>query len=191
MQGTRASCKLLGLTWVLVYACCAHADYRYSFQATTPAPLAGPITGYFTVSSGAIADGFISASEITGFSYPLLNAEPPFIQVTFGPPDTIQIISPYSNRIKVDPLSGAIADEFAIRFTNAPTSEQLVLTFAQANYFVNIDVNSAAGKGVWSVESTTPLSTTPVPTVGYWSLILLSISLVAIGLTQLRKKPFA
>lgn len=191
MHGIRVLGKLLGLMCALVYACCAHADYRYSFQSIVPAPLAGPVNGYFTVPDEAIADGFISASEINGFSYPLLNAEPPFIQISFAPPDSIQVISPYSNRIKVDPLSGAIADEFAIRFTNGPTSAQLVLTFAQANYFVNVNDNAATGNGVWSVTSTRPPSTAPVPTGDYWSLILLSIALAVIGLTRLRRKALA
>jgi hypothetical protein len=47
----------------------ARADIIYTFTTTSPAPLAGPVSGSFVVPDSAILNNFITASEITSYNF--------------------------------------------------------------------------------------------------------------------------
>jgi len=106
----------------------AQADLIYTFSTSSPAPLAGPVSGSFVVSDAAILDGFITASEFRSFGFTLPFAASPFTPATFAAPDPLAIGSPFAGAIMVDPITGHFTADALIQITDSTTAQRLGLT---------------------------------------------------------------
>lgn len=184
----RCGLVLVALIAGTLFASPASADFVYTYSSTVSAPLAGPMSGQFVVLNSAIADGFISASEVTSFSFTLSSAAAPFMPATFAPFDTLTIFSPNMGRIPVNPTTGAFVADALIQIVDSATGQLLDVT-ALGGYEVDTSGGSVAqGVGQWTLQQVT---IAPVPVFGHWSLIALSIGLAllaAIRVIQLRTR---
>ena len=103
----------------------AEATIIYTFTTTAPAPLAGPVSGAFSVPDSAILDGFIRAPEIISYQFVLPSAAAPFAPTTFSAPDPLTILSPFAGAMSVDPSTGTFTADSLVLVADAATSQQL------------------------------------------------------------------
>jgi hypothetical protein len=79
----------------------ARADFMYTFTTTSPAPIAGSVTGWFRVSDSVLVDGFLDASRVMSFHFDLPDAQDPFFPHTFDSSllsDSITITTHFPDR---------------------------------------------------------------------------------------------
>lgn len=155
-----------GLTVLIIgclLACSAKADIIYTFNTTSAAPLAGPVSGSFVVSDSAIVDSFITAAEITSFNFILPSATSPFAPATFAPSDVLTISSPFAGAIPVDSITGNFRGDSSIQITDSTTTQRLGLTTFPGTvpplvpqYLVSIRTGPleqvSQGRGAWTVS---------------------------------------
>ena len=141
----------------------AEATVIYTFTTTIPAPLAGTVSGTFSVPDSAILDSFITASEITSFAFTLPSAISPFAPATFAAPDVLVIFSPFAGAVAVDSITGDFTADALIQITDSATTQRLGLTTFPGTvpplvpqYQVIIGTGpseqSTQGSGAWTVS---------------------------------------
>jgi len=162
----------------------AEATILYTFTTTVPAPLAGPVSGTFSVSDSAILDGFIAVQEISSYRFVLASAAPPFTPVIFSAPDPLTTVSPFGGAIAVDPNTGTFTMDAVISVNDPATSQRLGInarSLVGPRYEVDLGQppffqESVSGDGIWTVQR--------VP--GPRSLLLLVVALVCLMLRGVR-----
>ena len=163
----------------------AQADLIYTFSTSSPAPLAGPVSGSFVVSDAAILDGFITASEFRSFGFTLPFAASPFTPATFAAPDPLAIGSPFAGAIMVDPITGHFTADALIQITDSTTAQRLGLTTFPGTvpplvpqYTVSTSNlgQTTQGSGAWTVSQ--------IPEPGTMLLVLSGI----VGVFVLRQR---
>jgi hypothetical protein len=140
----------------------AWADFVYTFNTTSLAPLAGPASGSFRVADSAILDGFLTASEITSYGFIVSSATPPFAPATFAAPDPLTTISPFAGAIRVDPATGRFQEDAIIQISDSPSQQTLSMTvfspipmIGRPAYEVQFGGPfgpSTQGRGEWTVQ---------------------------------------
>ncbi|MBV8270171.1 MAG: PEP-CTERM sorting domain-containing protein, partial [Planctomycetaceae bacterium] len=176
--------ELLALVINYLLARPARADIIYTFTTTSPAPLAGPVSGSFVVPDSVILNNFITASEITSYNFILPSATSPFAPATFAPPDVLTIASPFNGAILVNPITGDFEADSRINITDSTTTQQLGLTtFPGTTPPLTPQYQVATGtaffvqgSGVWRVQRTgavvpEPSSILLVSTAGIFGLV--------------------
>jgi hypothetical protein len=149
----------------------ARADLIYSFTTTNPAPVFGPVSGFFTVPDAAIGDGSITEAEITDYSFSDL-------LVTFAPPSTfLDAIIPVDSTTGVMTFLGVIAINENLDLLNIFTGPGTE-TYIRGDFATGV-VNT--GNGVWSVSSAPAI---PEPS----SIALLLMGVAVVGGATFRRR---
>jgi len=132
----------------------AMARLIYTFTTRSPAPVAGPLNGSFSVADSAIVDGFIFGSEIMSFEFALPSARSPFVPAIFSMPDTLEILSPFGGGLLVDPIKGNFILDGNIIIRDAALNEEIAFTVRlMSTYGVYIGtVPFDLGEGQWDIR---------------------------------------
>lgn len=159
----------------------AGSNYVYTFTTTTPAATAGRVTGSFTVPKTAVADGVLTASEVTSSNFRLVDATAPFVARPIEMYGEFQ--SPYGNEIRVNPATGAYLHDFLWAGRGNQGQECYLLphrsmargTGGQQYVLGNLSVLGDAPTGGGEA---TPV---PAPSLGLVALCMLALLLAAIA----------